>query len=376
MSTPLQALERMLLSQEKREQSRVQESLGMMQLAQQAAYQKQQLQMAQQKQDIEIFGTNLELLQKSNETMKIRSAENFLQQTGLSALYAKYKDEEDGLTDAVDELEDDFDLDKQIAGTLVSATWSAFEQNNPNAIINVGSKLHYLDKKDVVPTAYDRKLSNAFTKLGYLQPTSVAQKGDFLKLNRDAINTFKTMRKTLDNEVNLSKEISEFATGDYKIQTEFDVIDESLRKVELEKVTPIKTAISSFDLDDLSSPLPLDKAFQVVKSKKQDIESQLKELNFKKKSLESDFKQYKLLSNRTDLNFSSNIVEQMERAPEMLDLLNQQIKEITDKRNETLKSERDVRKLLSEKEERQRELSTQMTGFRSVPTLGTNPFGR
>ena len=55
MSTPLQALERMLLSQEKREQSRVQESLGMMQLAQQAAYQKQQLQMAQQKQDIEIF---------------------------------------------------------------------------------------------------------------------------------------------------------------------------------------------------------------------------------------------------------------------------------------------------------------------------------
>ena len=68
MSTPLQALERMLLSQEKREQSRVQESLGMMQLAQQAAYQKQQLQMAQQKQDIEIFGTNLELLQKSNGT--------------------------------------------------------------------------------------------------------------------------------------------------------------------------------------------------------------------------------------------------------------------------------------------------------------------
>ena len=95
-----------------------------------------------------------------------------------------------------------------------------------------------------------------------------------------------------------------------------------------------------------------------------------------KKQLESDMKQYSILSNRTDLSFSESLIAQMERAPEMLDLLNQQIKEITDKRNETLKSERDVRKLLSEKEERQRELSTQMTGFRSVPTLGTNPFGR
>ena len=43
---------------------------------------------------------------------------------------------------------------------------------------------------------------------------------------------------------------------------------------------------------------------------------------------------------------------------------------------ELLKSQRNVNKLLSEKEEKQRELSTQMTGFRSVPTLGTNPFGR
>ena len=108
MATPLQALERMLLSQERREEARVRESLGMMQLAQQAAYQRASLaqtksyqdaqqEMAKQKQDIEIFGTNLELIQKFNETTKIRSAENFLQQTGLSGLYATHKDDEDGL---------------------------------------------------------------------------------------------------------------------------------------------------------------------------------------------------------------------------------------------------------------------------------------
>ena len=43
MSTALQALERMLLSQERREQSRVDESLQMMQLAQTAAYQQASL---------------------------------------------------------------------------------------------------------------------------------------------------------------------------------------------------------------------------------------------------------------------------------------------------------------------------------------------
>ena len=117
MATPLQALERMLLSQERREEARVRESLGMMQLAQQAAYQKASLaqtksyqdaqqKMAEQKQNIEVFGTNLELIQKSNETMKIRSAENFLQQTGLSGLYATHKDDEDGLEEFVDDLED------------------------------------------------------------------------------------------------------------------------------------------------------------------------------------------------------------------------------------------------------------------------------
>ena len=385
MATPLQALERMLLSQERKEEARVRESLGMMQLAQQAAYQQASLKqtksyqdaqqkMAKQKQDIEVFGTNLELIQKSNETMKIRSAENFLQQTGLSGLYATHKDDEDGLEEFVDDLED-LGVDKQIASTLASATWSAFEQNNPNAIVNIGSKLHYLDNKNVKSTPYDAKLLKAFTELGYLQK---APQGEIFKVNRDAINTFKTMRKTLDNEVNLSKEVSEFATGDYKIQTEFDVVDESLRKIELETIPPInkdpKRKISSFDIDGLESPLPIDKVVDIYKSKGKNINIELQKLKETKRKLESDMKQYNILSNRTDLNFSESVIEQMERSPEMLNLLNEQIKELEIGKKDFLESQRKVQTLLSEKEERERELSEQMTGFKSVATLGTNPF--
>ena len=51
MSTAMQALERMLLSQERREQTRVQESLSMMQMAQTSALQQRQLAMQEQKQN-------------------------------------------------------------------------------------------------------------------------------------------------------------------------------------------------------------------------------------------------------------------------------------------------------------------------------------
>ena len=128
MSTAMQALERMLLSQERREQTRVQESLSMMQMAQSAAVQQRQLTMQEQKQSIEVMGANIDLLQKVNKTMKTKSANNFLQASPLSSLYFEYKDDkEDGLTNAVNDLtkgsvligDDGLELDKEIARDLL-----------------------------------------------------------------------------------------------------------------------------------------------------------------------------------------------------------------------------------------------------------------
>ena len=356
MATPLQALERMLLSQERKEEARVRESLGMMQLAQQAAYQRTSLEqtrkyqdmqskMAKQKQDIEIFGTNLELIQKSNETMKIRSAENFLQQTGLSGLYATHKDDEDGLEEFVDDLED-LGVDKQIASTLASATWSAFEQKNPNAIVNIGSKLHYLDKKDVKATPYDTKLLKAFTELGYLQK---APQDKIFKVNRDAINTFKTMRKTLDNEVNLSKEVSEFATGDYKIQTEFDVVDESLRKIELETIPPIDRDPKN-NFDNLNT-----------ENRKNELNALVNNLE----RLEKESNLYQQYKNRTDIisQIPQNKIEQMENADEMMIILKEEIQNAKKSYDESLKSEQNVQQLFREDVEEKFPMSFDMYSF-------------
>ena len=231
MSTAMQALERMLLSQERREQTRVQESLSMMQMAQSAAVQQRQLTMQEQKQSIEVMGANIDLLQKVNKTMKTKSANNFLQASPLSSLYFEYKnDTEDGLTNAVNDLtkgsvligDDGLELDKEIARDLVAATWAAYEQESPDAIVNLASRLHYLKDTDSFENNYDKRLYKSFQQLGVL-----GEGAD----NQAMLNQFKTMKKSLDNEVKLTEEMIEFAKGDYTIDRDFDLISEDLKKL-------------------------------------------------------------------------------------------------------------------------------------------------
>tara|TARA_Y100000592_G_C5482191_1_gene326403 strand:+ start:4590 stop:5693 length:1104 start_codon:yes stop_codon:yes gene_type:complete len=253
MSTPLQALERMLLSQERREQSRVQESLSMMQLAQSAAAQRQsaivqsrQLALQEQKQNIEVMGANIDLLQKVNKTMKTKSASNFLQSSPLSSLYLQYKDEEDGLTEAVKDLtkgsvligDDGLELDVDIARDLVAATWSAYEEENPDAIVNIASRLHYITDAEQFENDYDKKLYKSFQQLGIL-----GEGAD----NQASVNQFKTMKKSLDNDVKLTEEMIEFAKGDFTIDRDFDLISEDLKQlsVDIDPDTKPKTEVDT-----------------------------------------------------------------------------------------------------------------------------------
>lgn len=267
MSTAMQALERMLLSQERREQTRVQESLSMMQMAQSSAIQQRQLAMQEQKQNIEVMGANIDLLQKVNKTMKTKSASNFLQASPLGSLYLEYKDEDDGLQLAVNDLtkgkglfDDGLELDKEIARDLVAATWSAYEQESPDAIVNLASRLHYLKDKDTFENDYDKKLYTSFQQLGVL-----GEGAD----NEAMLNQFKTMKKSLDNEVKLTEEMIEFAKGDYTIDRDFDLISEDLKQL-------------SVDIDPDTDPKPkVDTGFESII----DIQTAIKHSNKNTSSL-------------------------------------------------------------------------------------------
>ena len=88
----LAGLNRMLESQERREQTKLQTSLAMMQFAQ-----------SKRMQDIQVAGQQLQVLQTANEQMILGLSNDFLQRSGLESLYAQYgSDTEDGFKNAVD----------------------------------------------------------------------------------------------------------------------------------------------------------------------------------------------------------------------------------------------------------------------------------
>ena len=371
----LQSLNRILQAQQQREKSDVQESLALMQFAQtkqssDRQYLLQQEQLTQQKDkdtaslllslkaseqqkkqfDIANVGKSLELLQGQNQALKLKAAGNFLQESGLAALYNKFQDEEDGLTDAVDELADssffgeDIKMDRKIASDLVSATWSAYgEAKNPDAIINIGSKLYFLDQEDAVikKNSYEEKLFTAFQKIGLLR------KGED---NSSIINSFKTMRDALDNEISISKEVEQFVKGDYKIQEDFKFLDKSLLKLNLEKGVKIDDFSLPQTIDKTYSILPIDKQINVFSTEKKKKEALIQKNADAIKSLKDlekaviFYQSQGLKINEADLQYTnrektldlleSNIKEGEEDLSKLNKLLNEFKKEQTIKRVE------------------------------------------
>ena len=72
----LASLNRMLESEERREQTRLQSSLALMQFAQQ-----------KRMQDVQLAGQRLELLQAANSQMMGSQAQAFMDDTGLEGIY-------------------------------------------------------------------------------------------------------------------------------------------------------------------------------------------------------------------------------------------------------------------------------------------------
>ena len=356
MATALQALERMLLSQERREQAKVQESLAMMQLAQTAAYQQsslaqqksyqdRQLAIAEEKQNIAVMSSNLELLDKYNDTMQLRSAGNFLQVAGLSSLFSEFKDDEDGMTNAVKRLTgkdegfagiaDIEGIDKQIASDLVSATWLAYEEKDPRAIINIASKLHYIDESNVFLDSYDKKLFQSFQSMGILTDE-----------NRNSmLKQFKTMRKTLDNEMKLSEELDEFTRKgpkQYTIDREFDLIDESLKKLDLTK--PPEPPLPP---SDFTTVLPPDKVIErfsgevkTLKEERKDIKDAIKSLN----DLENDVE----FSRSLGLDIPENDIKILKNKEKVLNELNASLDALEEKIKTTKEAKTRAKNLLME----------------------------
>lgn len=356
MSTPLQALERMLLSQERREQSRVQESLSMMQLAQSAAAQRQsalaqqrQLALQEQKQNIEVMSANIDLLGKVNKTMKAKSVSNFLRSSPLSSLYVQYKDDEDGLTKAVKDLtkgktllgDDGLTLDTEIARDLVAATWSAYEEENPDEIVNIASRLHYIDESETFNNNYDKKLYESFRQLGII--------GEGAN-NQAAINSFKTMNKALDNDIKLTEEMIEFAKGDFTINRDFDLISEDLKQlsIDIDPDTKPKTEVDT----GFESIVDLQTAIKYADSNTSTLNDKKNLILESIKDLDNSIMIGNAYTN-AGIELTGDLKEKLSNQNSMKSELDRQLKEIN---KEIADSKKITRKLISTTEQRRTDI--------------------
>lgn len=202
----LAALNRMLESKERKEASRAQHALRIMQFAQ-----------AKKAQDFEIAGKQIGYLSEVNTQMMVSQANEFLNDTGLAALYQEHKDSKTGASDAAGQLTkkrgDSWgqsiygaEMDITDANKFISAIWSA-NAGNPAAILELADDLGVIvdaqQKGEELPTAATEFIKS-FTNMGY---------GD-----EEDMKKVRNMQKTMKDQGDIRAELAELGKGDVEIQ--------------------------------------------------------------------------------------------------------------------------------------------------------------
>ena len=206
------ALNRMLESKERREQTKLSHALAMMQFAQQ-----------QKMQDYSMAANQISVLQQANEQMKISHASQFVADIGLEAFDLE---DEDGLKDARKYLKKKVNWSKRtgvnkgglgltdVQSNQLISDVMAYRSGNASPILSTASDLAGIADKeamkarglDVKIGAEEHRLFSAFqTGLGYFDDAEVATK----KLG--------SIRQSLQNEEDIIKEQFELAQGDTEI---------------------------------------------------------------------------------------------------------------------------------------------------------------
>ena len=215
------ALNRILESRERREQSNRQLSLALMQFD----YQKRQAEIAQ-------TGKNLELLQGANAQMMTTVASDFINQSGLGAIYS---DEDDGPKKAKNAIKK-LGLSERDQDRVVSAVWSYYSNQDPRAVLNLAKDIKALSMSQSTTSEQRRFVKGLGKGLGLTS-----------KLPQDQLRAKDLLDKSdkvLQNQMDIMSEIYEYGTGDYDIQRTdiglgtVDVVDDDKLLDVDEDITP------------------------------------------------------------------------------------------------------------------------------------------
>jgi len=198
----LAGLNRMLESQERREQTKLQTSLAFMQFAQ-----------AKRMQDIQVAGQQLTLLQAANTQMMGSQAQAFLSETGLDSYYLQTQQEDpsDGVKKLVNKLKSGkIGFKKEEAERIASAIYAS-KAGTHGPILKIGQELYGTAVQQIAePGVGIDNLYKSFTKIS-----------PGLSVDR-----LESINKTATNQRMILKEMMEMGKGDYEIQSDIGLVEE------------------------------------------------------------------------------------------------------------------------------------------------------
>ena len=322
----LASLNRMLESEERREQTRLQSSLALMQFAQQKRLQ-----------DIQLAGQQLELLQAANSQMMGAQSEAFLTESGLESLYLSTFEEDEPAESAAlmtrKLTKGDWKLTPEEANRVVGAVYAS-KAGNHQGILKIGSDLNSAIELGNMSTSSQQSLFNKFAKAA---PS----------INEDRLSS---LNKTIQNQNQIVQEMFEFGQGDYDISPDISMQD--IEQSSPEEIDNSLLRISE-DMDDSSTSM-LDG--MTLKDSIKGFDKQIKELNTEIKGQREDIRnietQKRMIQSKQISGISISESEQnfLDRSRELKALseaemknLNNQIQEISQEQVKFKKAEAGVK---------------------------------
>tara|TARA_R100000808_G_scaffold25014_1_gene60469 strand:+ start:1088 stop:2395 length:1308 start_codon:yes stop_codon:yes gene_type:complete len=246
----LGALNRMLESKERREATRAQSALQMLQFAQQKKIA-----------DFQMAGQKLEFLTEVNNQVMLSQSSNILSTTGLSSLYLRHKDDPQAAAKELTRSQSTrnplgMKMDKDDAAVLVSNIFAHYA-NDPKGMLGIAQDLkeavdRYGIKKE---TQDDLKLIETYRKLGYLEF------GEGNKITSDSYKQLSDVSKVLNTSEELIEEMYEYGkTGDTVIQRLKGVgapeVNETDLKTAMEEIfSELKSSAPDTDEEDIDKSL-------------------------------------------------------------------------------------------------------------------------
>ena len=322
----LASLNRMLESEERREQTRLQSSLALMQFAQQKRLQ-----------DIQLAGQQLELLQAANSQMMGAQSEAFLTESGLESLYLSTFEEDEPAESAAlmtrKLTKGDWKLTPEEANRVVGAVYAS-KAGNHQGILKIGSDLNSAIELGKMSTTSQQNLFNKFAKAA---PS----------ISEDRLSS---LNKTIQNQNQIVQEMFEFGQGDYDISPDISMQD--IEQSSPEEIDDSLLRISE-DMDDSSTSM-LDG--MTLKDSIKGFDKQIKELNTEIKGQREDIRnietQKRMIQSKQISGISISESEQnfLDRSRELKALseaemknLNNQIQEISQEQVKFKKAEAGVK---------------------------------